>query len=117
MRDAKAYLYRAAVNLALNSVKQRQRHVLTDDAERFESLAGTAGTGKGEDLHARVYEAIAQLDPEDSEILILRYVHEYPNGEIAKLLGKSRGSVAVRLFRSRSRLKQIIRASQREKRS
>jgi RNA polymerase sigma factor (sigma-70 family) len=42
MRSPKAYLYRAAVNLSLNTVRQRARHVLTNDAERFEAalLAG-----------------------------------------------------------------------------
>jgi len=30
-QNAKGYLYRAAVNLSLNVVKSRRRHVLTDD--------------------------------------------------------------------------------------
>src|SRR5262245_10193810 len=32
--DPKGYLYRAAVNLSLNIVRQRKRVVLTDDADR-----------------------------------------------------------------------------------
>lgn len=116
MRSPKAYLYRAAVNLSLNVVRLRQRHVLTGDVEHFEG-AVAIGAGPDETRHQRLYEAIAGLDAEDSEILILRYVHDYSNADIARLLGKSRGAVAVRLFRSRARLKQLLRASQTEKRS
>jgi RNA polymerase sigma-70 factor (ECF subfamily) len=116
MRDPRAYLYRAAVNLSLNTMRVRQRHVLTDDAERLESIVNRVRSSD-EQLHERLYAAIAELEPEDSEILILRYVHEYDNQKIAQLLGKSRGAVAVRLFRSRVRLKQLIRASHTEKKS
>src|SRR6185436_7535468 len=59
MSDPRAYLYRAAVNLSLNVVKARQRHVLTDDAETFEAAAEAGGLGRTGDLHQHVYEAIA----------------------------------------------------------
>jgi RNA polymerase sigma-70 factor (ECF subfamily) len=117
MRSPKAYLYRAAVNLSLNTMRQRARHVLTNDAERFEQALLATGIGAEEALHQRLYEAIAELDAETSEILILRYIHEYSNGQIAKLLGISRGVVAVRLFRSRARLKRLVRAPFTEKKS
>src|SRR6185295_13285444 len=39
MKNPRAYLYKAAVNLSLNTIRRRQRHVLTDDFERFEALA------------------------------------------------------------------------------
>ena len=93
----------------------RRRHVLTDDAERFEAVAPAGESNSAEELHRRLYEAIAELDPEAAQILILRYVHNYSDADIAKLLGKSRGVVAVRLFRSRARLKKLIRAPQGEK--
>src|SRR5262249_8262629 len=37
MRNPKAYLYRAAVNLSLNTIRQRQRDVLTGEMEHFEA--------------------------------------------------------------------------------
>jgi DNA-directed RNA polymerase specialized sigma24 family protein len=39
-------------------------------------------------------------------------MHNYSDAEIAKLLGKSRGVVAVTLYRSRARLKKLIRQFQ-----
>jgi RNA polymerase sigma-70 factor (ECF subfamily) len=109
VKNPKAYLYRAAVNLSLNTIRLRQRHVLTDDAERFEAVGHVAESESAEDLHRRLYAAIAELDPEAAQILILRYVHNYSDAAIARLMGKSRTVIAVRLFRSRARLRKLIR--------
>ena len=50
MKNPRAYLYRAAVNLSLNTIRARQRHVLTDDVERFEALvAGGVETAPPQD--------------------------------------------------------------------
>jgi RNA polymerase sigma-70 factor (ECF subfamily) len=109
--NPKAYLYRAAVNLSLNTVRQRKRRVATDVEEHLEEVAPVAESDSLEELHRRLYEAIAQLEPEAAQILILRYVHHSSIADIAKLLGKSSTAIAVRLFRTRARLKEIIRAS------
>jgi len=109
-KNPKAYLYRAAVNLSLDVVRSRQRHVLTRDAERFE-CAQPDSSSEDERMNERLLAAIAELGPKSAEILILRYVHNYSDREIAQLLGTTRGTIAVSLFRSRSRLKKLIRAS------
>jgi RNA polymerase sigma-70 factor (ECF subfamily) len=116
LKNPKAYLYRAAVNLSLNTIRSRRRHVQVNDAESFEKLVTPAAPDATEELHKRLYEAIAELDAESSQVLILRYVHNYSIADIAKLLGKSYTLITVRLFRSRTRLKQIIRASQGDER-
>ena len=55
---------------------------------------------------------IAELKERSAQILILRYVHGYRVSDIAKLIGTTRSAIAVSLFRSRARLKKLIRASQ-----
>ena len=110
-KNPKAYLYRAAVNLSLDTVRMRKRHLLAGDAERFRAPESAAGANSDEDIHERLREAITALNPGAAEILILRYVHNYSDADIAKLLGTSRGTIAVSLFRSRGRLKKLIRAS------
>jgi RNA polymerase sigma-70 factor (ECF subfamily) len=109
LRNPKAYLYRAAVNLSLNTIRLRKRIVLTDDTGRFEAAGQSAESESAEELHQRLYAAIAELEPEAGQILILRYVHNYSDAAIAKMLGKSRTVIAVRLFRSRARLRKLIR--------
>jgi RNA polymerase sigma-70 factor (ECF subfamily) len=109
-KDPKAYLYRAAVNLSLNTVRSRHRHVLTDDFARFEAPV-IEPASVDDDVRKRLLDGIATLSPRTVEILILRFVHEYTEAEIAKLLRISRGSVAVTLFRSRNRLRKLLRVS------
>lgn len=108
--NPRAYLYRAAVNLSLNTIRSRRRHLQVNDVESFEKLVSPSEADSAEELHKRLYEAIAELEPEAAHILVLRYVHDYRVADIAKLLGKSYTLITVRLFRARTRLKQIIRA-------
>jgi RNA polymerase sigma-70 factor (ECF subfamily) len=109
------YLYRAAVNVSLNTVEARNRHILTADAELFESRGGAVPSDLGQEARLRLSDAMAQLKPRAVEILILRYEHEYTDAEIASLLGTSRGVVAVSLYRSRARLKKLLRSSMEKK--
>jgi RNA polymerase sigma-70 factor (ECF subfamily) len=106
-KSPKAYLYRAAVNLSLDTMRSRRRRVLVEDEEQLEKLAVTDSSSS--DLHDRLYGAMAELSPDAAQALILRHVHNYTDAEIAKMLGTSRTVVAVRLFRSRARLRKLLR--------
>jgi RNA polymerase sigma factor (sigma-70 family) len=57
---------------------------------------------------------LSTLTPRTVEIVTLRYVHDYSEPEIAKLLRVSRGTVAVTLFRARIRLRKLLRPSSSE---
>jgi RNA polymerase sigma-70 factor (ECF subfamily) len=114
VRNPKAYLYRAAVNLSLDTLKTRRRHVLVDAAELPE-VQVPAAEPAGDDHHRRLYRAIAELKPEAAQILILRYVHGRSDAEIAAMLGMSRGAIALRLFRSRAKLRALLRGHRGEK--
>jgi RNA polymerase sigma-70 factor (ECF subfamily) len=106
--NPRAYLYRAAVNLSLDTLRSRRRRVLVDDADLLELPAAIADDADDE-RHRRLYRAIAELKPETAQILILRYVHDMSDAEIAAMLGVSRGTIALRLFRTRARLRKILR--------
>jgi len=53
--------------------------------------------------------AVASLKPRALEILLLHYKHDYSDAQIAALLGTSRGTIAVALFRIRARLRRLLR--------
>jgi len=115
--NPKAYLYRSAVNLSLDALQSRRRQVLVDTAELYEIPAPVTESidypnhgPLAEDQHRRLYQAIGQLKPTAAEIVILRYLHNMSDAEIAAMLGVSRGTIALRLFRSRARLKKILNA-------
>jgi RNA polymerase sigma-70 factor, ECF subfamily len=112
LRDWKnpaAYLYRAAVNESLTLIRARKRRPRDHDVELFAVPADSAAAGSAKETHRRLYEAVAELGRKAAEILILRYVHDYSDAQIAKLLGTSRGTIAVSLYRSRARLRKFLR--------
>jgi RNA polymerase sigma-70 factor (ECF subfamily) len=110
-RNPGGYLYKAAVNESLNVIRSRKKQILTDEADRFASELPASEFP--EEIHDRLYAAIAKLSPDAAHILILHYVHKYSDAEIAKMLGTSRGTIAVSLYRSRARLKKLMRVSSR----
>jgi RNA polymerase sigma-70 factor, ECF subfamily len=107
-RNPKGYLYRAAVNLSLNTVRTRKRQQLVDGVERLLAPVPAPGSAADDRLQRSLLDAIAQLNPRAVEILILRYEHDHSDAEIAKILGTSRGTIAVSLYRTRARLKKLL---------
>jgi RNA polymerase sigma factor (sigma-70 family) len=109
-KNPKAYLYRAAVNVALDIVRARQRQDFAEDERELLEVPASSLPSRGEEeLHERLRLAIAALKPRAAQILLLRYVHGYSDAEIARLLGTSRGAVTIDLFRSRVQLRKSIR--------
>jgi RNA polymerase sigma-70 factor, ECF subfamily len=113
IRNPKAYVCRAAINLALNTIRARKRQRLTHNVDVLQSAPGSPDPA--EEIQGRLLAAMSQLKPKSVEILILRYEHDLSDAEIAKLLRKSRVSVAVALNRARARLKQLLESSSGEK--
>lgn len=110
-RNPKAYLHRAAINIALDIVKQKGRTVSPGDIEEQieDGKAQPDRQHESSQIQDWLRTALADLNPKAAEIFVLRHVEGYDNSEIAKMLGTSRGTVAVLLFRARARLKKSIR--------
>ena len=102
--NPKGYLHRAAVNIALDVIRLRRRTVPPD-----ESMAVDHRTREATESRQLVLAALRELSPKLAEMFVLKHVEGYDNDEIARLIGTSRGSVAVMLFRARGRLKKSIR--------
>ena len=111
VKNPRGYLYRAAVNLSLTIVQSRRRRALTEESEDLAVSIPARVSSRAEELHRQLYEAIAQLKPKAASIVILRYLHNCSDAEIAKMLGTSRGVIAVTLYRSRAYLKKLLNAS------
>ena len=107
LRNPAGYLYRAAVNASINVIRSRGRFVPAG-ADLLDVALDQEHSRNAEDLHRRLMEAVAGLNPKDTHVLVLRYVHDRSDAQIAQLLGVSRGTIAMRLFRSRLRLRKFI---------
>jgi RNA polymerase sigma-70 factor (ECF subfamily) len=114
-QNPKAYLYRAAVNTSLNVIRSRQRNIVSSDVDNLENPASWRQSAREDHIREQLRAVLAELSSRSAEIFILRHVHGYTDGEIAKLLGISRGTVAVTLFRARARLRKSMRAVPGEK--
>ena len=110
-KNAKGYFYRAAVRLSLDTIRSRRREVLTSDFAAIEGRIRPEGPNGHYAFEPRLAETLAKLPPRTVEIVMLRYVHDYTEPEIAKLLRLSRGTIAVTLFRARLRLRKLLTAS------
>jgi len=109
-----AYLYRAAVNQSVSMIRERKRRVLSSVPSSMFDRPAIAESDSPEEMHRRLYEAVAELTPQSAHILILRYLHDYSDAQIANLLGTSRGTIAVSLYRSRARLRKLLKAAVKE---
>lgn len=112
-----SYLYRAAVNAALDVLRAR-RAAGAVDVEEADDDAGRRADASPE-TPQRAYElhevrdwlrrALARLPSRAAEVFALRYLEDYDNHEIARMLGLSRVTVAVTLHRARHRLQKEFR--------
>ena len=120
LEKVESYLYRAAVNCALDLVRSRQNlHCVSlEDAAPClvdeSSLAPDRAHASGE-LRSWLRGAIARLSPRAAEIFVLRFFEEKDNPEIARILGTTEGTVAVTLSRTRDRIHREFRAYMGEK--
>ena len=63
-KNAKGYLYRATVNLALDIVRSRKRRPHAETPEDLEIPAEPSNAGAAEEMHRHLAEAMAELDHE-----------------------------------------------------
>ena len=110
-KNPKGYFYKAAVHLSLDTIHSRRREVLTSDFAAIEGQICAEGGNAQYALRQWIFETLAKLRPRTVEIVMLRYVHDYTEPDIAKLLRVTRGTVSVTLFRARLRLRKLLRAS------
>jgi RNA polymerase sigma-70 factor (ECF subfamily) len=117
------WIFRIAINLSKNRTKYlaRRRH---DSQDQFDETAEEVPLERsknalsaidrpdelvsGMQLEAIVERAIAQLEPEFREVLMLRDVEDLSYEEIAEITGLADGTVKSRIHRARSQLKQAV---------
>ena len=115
MDNPASYLYRAAVNAALDVLRRRgdRRDVPFDDADarewRGESPKTPEQVHEAAEIRAWLRDALARLEPRQAEIFALRYLEGMGNVDIARMLDISRVTVAVSLYRARHRLQKQLR--------
>ena len=117
-KNAGSYLYRAAINGALDLLRRRKIALV----EPIDAAAGVASTSRADapdleitrtELAGLLRQAISELPTRAAEMFTLRYIEELGNREIAALMGTSQAVVAVTLHQTRSKLKKRLIALER----
>ena len=110
VRDPAGYLFRAGANEArqIYRKQERRRRNHTDDDVGLLKDPATDRNRGAEALRERLLEAMDRLDPEQADILLLSVERGYSDAEIADLLGKTRGAVAMSRHRAKEQLKDLM---------
>jgi RNA polymerase sigma-70 factor, ECF subfamily len=114
VENLSSFLYRSAINAALDVVRSHRRKrdlpleelepVLADPPHRRPDRAHAAS-----EIREWLRHAVARLNPREAQMFILRFFEGKDNPEIARLLDTTPGTVAVTLSRTRSRLEKEFR--------
>jgi RNA polymerase sigma-70 factor, ECF subfamily len=103
-----SYLYRAAINSALDLCRSRwQTERLTLDESR--KATAEAPASEAAEIRSWLTRALTTLSERQAEIFVLRHLEGYDNREIAQMLDTSAAVVAVSLFRARHQLRRQFR--------
>lgn len=108
LESPESYLRRAAINAALDIMRARQSAQAVPLEELEPVLARPAdaadrAAAAGE-IRAWLRKTVARLSPRAAEMFALRFYEGLANGEIARILGTTEGTVAVMLSRARDRV-------------
>lgn len=106
--NAESYLYRAAINGALDLLRRRKGEAELDTAEQVVCTAPLNSPERilsSKELAGWLRKALAGVSPAAAQMFVLRFIEDLDNGEIARIMGTSRAVVAVRLHQVRAKLK------------
>lgn len=104
-----AYLYTIARNLCTDYYRRNKEEALPDEYEQLLSPSAEDKSGEAyliDTLDLR--EAVQQLEIEEQELLVWRYVNDVSVTDIAKILGISRFAVHRKLKSVLGRLEDIM---------
>lgn len=102
------WLFRVAVNHALNRASEVSRHARIDERLAREGRLGPSPPGGLRPVDERVQRAIQGLSPKLRAIVGLRYLEGLSYGEIAEILDLSMGTVKSRLFLAHETLRGLL---------
>jgi RNA polymerase sigma-70 factor (ECF subfamily) len=111
--NAGSYLYRAAINGALDLLRRGKAaptEPLDEATHTFLAARGSAPDAdlSNQELGNSLRRALSDLPERAAEMFSLRYLEGLGNREIAAMMGTSQAVVAVTLHHARSRLKKRL---------
>lgn len=114
------WLYRIAMNLAIDATRRRKRRVTTEFDEQIASRDGTGAVSdqhhrespsrslERQQLHTHIMAAIEELPEDQRQAILLRELEGLSYKDISDIMGIPEGTVMSRLFYARKKLQKLL---------
>ncbi|NNF03407.1 MAG: sigma-70 family RNA polymerase sigma factor [Rhodothermales bacterium] len=102
-----SWLYRIAINTALNEQQKRRSHESVDDIDIADD-ATPEDFAASHELEDRVGDALLELNPQDRALILLRHYQKFSYDELGFIFDVRSKTIKSRLFTARQRLKEIF---------
>lgn len=105
-----SWLYQIARNKVIDHYRTRKQHTSFENLdEDILKVVGVVESNLEISLAMdKVKQAIAQLGQEQQDVVIMKFVEDLPNEEIAKVMDKSEGAIRLLQHRAIQNLKDLI---------
>jgi len=108
-----------ATNCAIDILRKNKKIVFTDQEKEYldsNPENSPQESWEQQETYREVREALLLMEPEDREILVLKYFNELSIQEIAGLVSLPSGTIKSRLFRAREKFRKLLQPEIKKKR-
>lgn len=109
--DWRAYLYRIAHNLVIDSVRKNPHILQEADEELVDDRGDPVTHAEAADEQRRLRQAIARLTPDQQQVVVLKFIEEMSNAQVAVILGKPEGAIKALQHRALDNLREWLGSS------
>ena len=109
--DVKAYLYRIVRNKSIDYLRRKRKKVPIEDVEEILHTPSFERIIERNDQFRVLYEGMAKLPSQYSNVLYLAYFDNFPVEEICKITGKSKKQIYNLLARAKASLKTLLKGA------
>ena len=107
-RSVSTWMYRVALNVAISHVRVqavRQRHDVVPLDDDVHDMADAATPDHESDQHLRLLQGFIARQPPLERALLLLYLEDRPQREIAEILGITESNVSTKIGRLKQRIR------------
>lgn len=113
IKNIKAFLYKVAINLIIDSSRKKKALSLDDFKEKEVSIRHYNMVEKqiiNQAEFASIFKEMDKLEDKYKDIILMRYMQDFSPAEIADILGVSANVVSARLNYAVKKLKKIVKS-------